>query len=101
MIQPPLRADPRRPVTPPPEDQVSLRKLLQLSDTISETNNSRPHPPIVVGHRGAVFEALENTREGFLHCASIGCDFVELDVFQVSVFIVVYRTVYFYWCVGR
>lgn len=38
----------------------------------------------VVGHRGALYDALENTRESFNHCAEIGCDAVELDVFLLK-----------------
>lgn len=38
----------------------------------------------VVGHRGALYEYLENTRQGFLHCAQLGCHAIELDVFVLS-----------------
>ena len=52
--------------------------------TTPTTPVHRQHPrPWVVGHRGAVYEALENTRESFQHCAALGCDAVELDVFYL------------------
>jgi len=38
----------------------------------------------VVGHRGALYEHLENTREAFLKCAEWNCDAVELDVFRLD-----------------
>jgi len=47
-------------------------------------NNDGGRPPKVVGHRGAMYDALENTREGFLRCADLGCHAVELDVFLVK-----------------
>ena len=37
-----------------------------------------------MGHRGAVYQELENTREGFRKCADLGCDAVELDVFLLK-----------------
>jgi glycerophosphoryl diester phosphodiesterase len=41
-------------------------------------------PTTVVGHRGALYQYLENTREGFLHCAQLGCHAIELDVFVLK-----------------
>jgi glycerophosphoryl diester phosphodiesterase len=39
----------------------------------------------VIGHRGALYEHLENTRAGFLHCArNLNCHGVELDVFLIQ-----------------
>jgi glycerophosphoryl diester phosphodiesterase len=38
-------------------------------------------PVYVVGHRGCLYQELENTRRGFVECATMGCDAVELDVF--------------------
>ncbi len=40
--------------------------------------------PKIVGHRGCLYEELENTREGFSRCHDIGCDAVELDVFKIQ-----------------
>jgi glycerophosphoryl diester phosphodiesterase len=40
--------------------------------------------PAVVGHRGCLYDALENTREGFQKCMAMGCDAVELDVFALK-----------------
>ena len=38
----------------------------------------------MVGHRGALYQELENTLPGFQYCADIGVDAVELDVFRVN-----------------
>ena len=40
--------------------------------------------PWVVGHRGSIYQELENTRQGYQLCAAIGCDAVELDVFVLK-----------------
>lgn len=40
--------------------------------------------PWIVGHRGCLYDELENTREGFARCAAMGCDAVELDVFRLK-----------------
>ena len=40
--------------------------------------------PQVVGHRGALYDCLENTRQSFLRCAELGCEAVELDVFVLK-----------------
>lgn len=40
--------------------------------------------PWIVGHRGCLYQQLENTREGFQECARMGCDAVELDVFVLK-----------------
>jgi glycerophosphoryl diester phosphodiesterase len=67
----------------------SLRHKLGLSDKMDLLmDNERRRPkqrqrPAVVGHRGALYEHLENTIEGFVQCAEWGCDAVELDVFAL------------------
>jgi len=38
----------------------------------------------VVGHRGVLYDEPENSVEGFLASARIGCDAVELDVFLLK-----------------
>lgn len=35
----------------------------------------------VIGHRGALYEEMENTLESFRRCLEMGCDAIELDVF--------------------
>ena len=40
--------------------------------------------PLVIGHRGSPYRAIENTRQSFLIAAEQGCDGVELDVFRVK-----------------
>jgi len=57
--------------------------LLDDGDTtiLSSSSFGVAAQPEVVGHRGALYEYLENTREGFLRCAQLGCHAIELDVF--------------------
>ncbi len=43
-----------------------------------------PARPIVCGHRGALYQSLENTRHCFQTASQIGCDEVELDVFLLK-----------------
>lgn len=58
----------------PAPARISLRQLLGKA--------SAPTPfPHIVGHRGALYEQLENTLPGFQYCVDIGCHAVELDVF--------------------
>jgi glycerophosphoryl diester phosphodiesterase len=57
-------------------DLHSLRRQLRITTDMLPTS-----PPTIVGHRGALYDCLENTRQGFLRCAQIGVDAVELDVF--------------------
>jgi glycerophosphoryl diester phosphodiesterase len=60
--------------------QYSLRHQLQLKPETDMTH--RQHPPVaIVGHRGALFTELENTRGAFMACAALGIAAVELDVF--------------------
>jgi glycerophosphoryl diester phosphodiesterase len=68
--------------------QYSLRHRLQLtpnpeieSDTGSDMTTHHRPPVSIVGHRGALFDELENTRGAFLRCADLGIAAVELDVF--------------------
>jgi glycerophosphoryl diester phosphodiesterase len=58
-------------------EHKSLRRVLQ----VDEAGSCRHANPWVVGHRGALYSELENTRQGFLECANMGCQAVELDVF--------------------
>lgn len=61
--------------------KYSLRQALNVDaeDKIILRRNQQK----IVGHRGALYDALENTRESFLKCVDIGCDAVELDVFAL------------------
>jgi glycerophosphoryl diester phosphodiesterase len=55
---------------------------LPINPVVSATDSTFPRVR-VVGHRGNLFEELENTRPGFLSCIGI-CDAVELDVFLLK-----------------
>jgi glycerophosphoryl diester phosphodiesterase len=44
-----------------------------------------------VGHRGALYEELENTLAGFQYCIDIGADAVELDVFYIANELIVFH----------
>jgi glycerophosphoryl diester phosphodiesterase len=64
----------------------SLRQTLGLDQNCTgDTTPSlkvKKNRPQIIGHRGALYDALENTRYGFQKCArEIKCDGVELDVF--------------------
>jgi glycerophosphoryl diester phosphodiesterase len=87
------------PLTSMVPSQYSLRHQLQLKtendvmDTDIEINTrinsplcetTRRPPPAIVGHRGALFDELENTRGAFLRCAELGISAVELDVFLLK-----------------
>lgn len=63
------------------QTKKSLRHTLQVDEKHVAAVLDSSKRPRVVGHRGALYEALENTREAFQHCAAMGCDAVELDVF--------------------
>jgi len=59
-------------------DAKSLAVLLGVESHEAKMHSSRP---VVVGHRGLVYEEMENTLPAFQKAADIGCDAVELDVF--------------------
>jgi glycerophosphoryl diester phosphodiesterase len=40
--------------------------------------------PLVIGHRGSLYEALENTRQSFQRCIEMGCNGFELDVYVIA-----------------
>jgi len=63
--------------------RVSLRRKL-LGDNADRSRRRRHPRPAVVGHRGAPYDFLENTRASFVRCAELGCHAVELDVFGLS-----------------
>ena len=60
--------------------------LQNLKKKKKRDNNTTPsYPrPLVVGHRGALYEELENTIPAFEKCLEWGCDMVELDVFLLK-----------------
>lgn len=71
------------PSTPPLSDEIpSCQSLVELLE-VEEHAQIRKFPQ-VVGHRGAPYMELENTRKGFQVAAEIGCDAVELDVFLLK-----------------
>jgi hypothetical protein len=62
-----------------PFSLASKLNVLHESRTTEHT-----HPIEVVGHRGSLYTALENTSRSFLHAAELGADTVELDVFLLK-----------------
>lgn len=70
----------------PEQYQYSLRKVLNVAEApYNPTAEDLLHKfPKVVGHRGCLYEELENTRGGFSRCHEMGCDAVELDVFKIQ-----------------
>lgn len=61
----------------------SLRQTLGLSSSMKDVAPGQQRQ-LVVGHRGAIYEALENTRESFAACRAMKCPAVELDVFVLE-----------------
>eukprot|EP00984_Skeletonema_dohrnii_P037735 scaffold40114_cov155-Skeletonema_dohrnii-CCMP3373.AAC.1 len=57
----------------------SLATKLNVTDDI--THN---HRPAVIGHRGSLYTALENTSRSFIEAAQAGADGIELDVFLLK-----------------
>lgn len=68
--------------------EKSLRHKLGLPSQTNAATNKQYSTAVaaakVIGHRGALYDCLENTREGFLRCADLGCAAVELDVFVIA-----------------
>ena len=62
---------------------VLADKRVSLRDTLGQALMPQSAPQIV-GHRGALYEYLENTLAGFEYCAALGCHAVELDVFLLN-----------------
>ena len=75
-----------------PEDKFNGIENLQLPFSLASKLNvlhesratEHTHPIEVVGHRGSLYTALENTSRSFLHAAEAGADSVELDVFLLK-----------------
>jgi glycerophosphoryl diester phosphodiesterase len=63
-------------------DEAHFQGSLQM--ILGVDNSELRSIPQVVGHRGAPYMELENTRVGFQVAADIGCDAVELDVFLLK-----------------
>ncbi|KAL7520110.1 hypothetical protein ACHAWX_004858 [Stephanocyclus meneghinianus] len=74
------------------EDQNNGNSYQQVSYSLASKLNvledsraiEHTHPIEVVGHRGSLYTALENTSRSFLHAAEAGADSVELDVFLLK-----------------
>jgi glycerophosphoryl diester phosphodiesterase len=52
--------------------------------TFVQSQDKKWNKPLVIGHRGSLYHALENTRQSFILAAREGCDGVELDVFLLK-----------------
>ena len=64
--------------------QLSKRLRTNHSHTITTTHNNQT-PVDILGHRGALYEGIENTIESFESCLQLdGCLGVELDVFLLK-----------------
>lgn len=62
--------------------RTSLRRTVLVSN---ENRNRKRDDVQVVGHRGAIYQCLENTIESFMYCAdTCKCHAVELDVFVIK-----------------
>lgn len=73
----------RLPVPP----HKSLRHALGLPPTPTPTTRTAASTSFaqkIIGHRGALYDELENTRESFLRCAELGCHGIELDAFLLN-----------------
>jgi glycerophosphoryl diester phosphodiesterase len=46
-----------------------------------DADEQADHRPVVLGHRGTIYEEPENTVQGFAKAADLGCDGFELDAF--------------------
>ena len=57
-----------------------MSQNLPQATTLAASSTTRR--PLIVGHRGSLYEELENTRPSFLACAGI-CNAIELDVFEL------------------
>mmetsp|Transcript_14322 Transcript_14322/g.34715 ORF Transcript_14322/g.34715 Transcript_14322/m.34715 type:complete len:418 (+) Transcript_14322:25-1278(+) len=71
--------------------QKSLLKQLDVDapnggreDTAASSAHFYNKAPIIVGHRGSLYQELENTRAGFVRTAEFGADAAELDVFLLK-----------------
>ena len=72
-----------------PSDTIVSHHLSSLDYTsfISQGITFEQSPlsrPLIVGHRGCLYEELENTRVGFRKTAEMGAHAVELDVFHLK-----------------
>jgi len=66
---------------------LSFRKVLGVDDEDDNMDDDKKRSssfPKIVGHRGCLYEELENTRPGFMKCYDMGCTAVELDVFKIK-----------------
>jgi len=68
-------------------DQMSLAATLGVEKilTAPRHQDTTPHRPTIVGHRGAPYHQPENTLPSFLAAArELHCDAIELDVFRLK-----------------
>jgi glycerophosphoryl diester phosphodiesterase len=64
-------------VVPPADDDVD--------DPLLSLSNNNKNNVTVIGHRGSIYEHVENTMEGFARCAvELECS-IELDIYEVLV----------------
>mmetsp|Transcript_31915 Transcript_31915/g.67646 ORF Transcript_31915/g.67646 Transcript_31915/m.67646 type:complete len:428 (-) Transcript_31915:36-1319(-) len=62
----------------------SLASTLNVPSGQTEQRQNFNYPVEVIGHRGSLYSALENTSKSFIDAAKAGADGVELDVFLLK-----------------
>jgi len=66
-----------------PIKQISLEEQLNIKMSPSASTNMAVSKPRVVGHRGSLYQSLENTRHS-IRLAANDCEEVEIDVFLLK-----------------
>jgi glycerophosphoryl diester phosphodiesterase len=54
------------------------------SQNLASTPATSIKRPLIIGHRGALYDELENTLPSFERCLALACDGVELDVYVLK-----------------
>lgn len=85
LMNPVASIVPEEKVDGPVIDEIDIPLSLAYKLNVHYSRSiEHTHPVEVVGHRGSVYTALENTSRSFLHAAEAGADSVELDVFLLK-----------------
>eukprot|EP00543_Licmophora_paradoxa_P015983 CAMPEP_0202460602 /NCGR_PEP_ID=MMETSP1360-20130828/44914_1 /ASSEMBLY_ACC=CAM_ASM_000848 /TAXON_ID=515479 /ORGANISM="Licmophora paradoxa, Strain CCMP2313" /LENGTH=307 /DNA_ID=CAMNT_0049082329 /DNA_START=116 /DNA_END=1039 /DNA_ORIENTATION=- len=65
------------------ENNKSLKMKLGVTD-VPINKDKVTAKPWIIGHRGALYDELENTIPAFQKCLDLGCEGIELDVFWLE-----------------